>query len=190
MSAVNKYIIFHLFVETFYGFRFWFCMITWGVSVGLSSSSTSPLLLLSRLQLSRRNKSNPEELVGLNVGFLTATVKEMKVDRLQTKSPKICWRHIQDKKSQNRLLDSKKTSIWFLKERRAMDTMSHELQGLKRHLRLHLWGSTEVECPGKQQGHGSLDCPSDWYKSCCLARAADTVKGRAAGGDESRSCVC
>lgn len=72
-----------------------------------------------------------------------------------------------------------------------MEIMSHvsELQGLKRYLKLHL-GGTEVVCSGKHQCYGSLDCLSDWYKSFCMARGADTVTGKAAGGDECRCCIC
>lgn len=36
MPAVSEYIIFHLFIGTFNGFKFWFYMLTWSVSLGLS----------------------------------------------------------------------------------------------------------------------------------------------------------
>lgn len=43
---------------------------------------------------------------------------------------------------------------------------------------------------GKYQVYGSLYCLDDSYKSFCMAMGDDTVKARAAGGDEFRSHFC
>lgn len=86
------------------------------------------------------------------MGFLIATVNEIKDP--ENHLPKdLLKTHTRTKNHGNKLLDNKKTSVWFIKQRSAMDIMSHvcEIQGRKRCLRLCLWGTTEGLCSGKHQ---------------------------------------